>query len=464
MEGSKGKKIKIVDIIRKKDAALPDAVIDSGVKQDFKKQEIADIPKEKTEILEVMVAKERKMEEKEIKTNQKNKKFEERLISGKKRKIWLYVFLAVVLFGGISFAYAAVKILPKANIEIITKKANWSYENSIRVDSKIGGIDIANRLIPAAVFYQQKKNLTVSWPATGKKQVSLKASGKIIIFNAYSSGSQALVAGTRFKSPDGKIFRLVSKTTVPGAKVESGKIVPSSIEAEIAAEKAGESYNIGMVSHFSIPGFEDTDKYEKFYAESKTPISGGFVGEVPYPNDDDVKKAKEAAQKQIKEAIEGFFYAQIIAENFKIIEETKQFDILKEIVNKDADASGNFTVYIEADASAQAFQESSLLDLMSSLAEQTIGEGFEIKNYTLDYKGTNVDLKNKTAVLSVNFSGVFWKPVETEDFTSQIIGKSDSELKAIIFSSEIERADIYFWPFWVDSVPKNSKKISVTIK
>ena len=65
--------------------------------------------------------------------------------------------------------------------------------------------------------------------------MSQKAQGTLTIYNAYSSAPQTLVATTRFVTPDGKIFRLTNEVTVPGAKITNGQIVPSSINAPIAA-------------------------------------------------------------------------------------------------------------------------------------------------------------------------------------------------------------------------------------
>lgn len=60
-------------------------------------------------------------------------------------------------------------------------------------------------------------------PSTGIKQVSKRAGGQIVIYNAFTSQPQSLVSGTRLQTPDGKIYHLDKSIVIPGAKIEGGK-------------------------------------------------------------------------------------------------------------------------------------------------------------------------------------------------------------------------------------------------
>ncbi len=464
MNGPQSNKKKVIDIIKKSEESRESFLHQDQPKERrlFKAEQkerprILEIPEEK-EIIQEPVSilhKESKIvHHKEDRDRPKKKK---------SFKFYFWLILIFVLLGG--FGYLAINILPKAEIKITAKKADWDYSNPVRINSKIADIDVVNRQIPAVIF-SQKKNSTFNWPATGKKYIERKASGKITIYNEYSSDPQKLVANTRFEAPDGKIFHLKASTTVPGATIESGKIVASSIDGEVIADKPGEAYNISPVSRFTIPGFKDKPKkYEKFYGSSQNPMTGGFVGEAAYPTDNDIKKAKENSENQIKDIINSFLYSQIAMESFKVIEETKQFNILKEVINKNTDESGNFSIFIEAESSAQVFKEEQLLKLMSELARQVIGPDFQIKKYELAYDKIGTDQKTKLAVLPVNFKGNFWKPVDADDFKNKILGKTNEDLKTFIFSSSaIEKADISFWPFWVSNIPKDPKRVKIEVE
>ena len=94
-------------------------------------------------------------------------------------------------------------------------------------------------------------------------------------------------------SPDGKIFLLTKNITVPAAKISEGKIIPSSIDTDVVAEKAGADYNIAPVKLFTIPGFKGGPKYNAFYGESKDSMAEGFVGEIAYPTPADITSATQ---------------------------------------------------------------------------------------------------------------------------------------------------------------------------
>jgi len=294
-----------------------------------------------------------------------------------------------------------------------------------------------------------------------------KAAGKITIYNAYSSDPQRLVATTRFAAPDGKIFRLVKEITVPAAKIVEGKIIPSTIEAAVIADQAGPKYNIEPVSHFSIPGFQGSAKYQGFYAESKEPMTGGFIGERAYPTDEDIKKAKEKATQDLRASVESFLLLQIPPE-FKVIEGGKQFNLLKQEVNNKVDEKNNFTVFSEGELLSIAFRESDLKNLIEEMAKVSLEAkeaNLKIKTYKLEYGVGRADFKQGQISFAVNFQGVFEEPFDIESFRQAAINKSETNLKALISSfSNIQKATISFWPFWVKRAPDNIGRIKVEVE
>lgn len=407
---------------------------------------------------------EKKVEEFEKEEEKRFRKDEEIKIKTKKRlslRGYLLVTAALVLLG--LATYSAIEFLPKAKIKIVTIKEEWSYINSIIAAKDATEGNLSQKQIPAEIF-SLKKNFTFSFPATGKKQVERKASGKIIIYNAYSSDLQTLVANTRFLTPDNKIFRLNEKTVVPGAKIIEGKIVPSNIEVVVTSDRPGPEYNIGPVSRFTIPGFQGSEKYQKFYAESKEPMKGGFIGEQAFPTDEDVKKGKEKAEKELKDYIDSFLSLQISPE-FKVIDGSKQFIILKEEVNKEVDEKGNFTIFAEAKSSMIVFRESDLKNLMEQAGRADLGADFKIKEYKLEYGVGRADFKQGRISFAIDFKGVFEQPFNPESFKQEAVKRNEKELKNLISSfPNIEKVVVSFWPFWVKKVPDNPQRVKIEVE
>ncbi|HBT74679.1 TPA: hypothetical protein DEB29_01575 [Candidatus Wolfebacteria bacterium] len=418
---------------------------------------IAYIPKEKP-------TREEKRVLERIEKRERSQKKE--IIKVKKGGIFTWSVVSILLGLG---AYLVVVVLPRAEIVLVPKTVTWpasdSYANVIGASTKIADIDPTAKQIPVAVFSEKKTN-AFHYPATGSgKSIERKATGKITVYNEYNSSSQPLIAGTRFETPDGKIFRLKERIVVPGAKTDGGELVPASIEAEVVADKAGESYNISPVNKFTIPGFAGSEKFEKFYAESKKPMTGGFVGEGKYPTEKDIATAKEDARKQMKEVIESFLATQVVPEGFKVIESSRRFSISKETVNESVDEQGNFSIYIEAEGGVDTLKEEHVLKLMTALARQVNGDGYVIREHTLSYGDITVDEKTGMISLPIDFKGVFWKPINVEEFKKNAFGKDENELKSYIFSSSnIEKADVSLWPIWVKRVPSDPDRVKVELK
>jgi len=400
-------------------------------------------------------------EEKQFKYEKKGRK--EKRFRLKKRPAVTYGLLgALVVLLGIA-VYLAIEFLPKAEIKVITEKTEWSYVDSVAADKNLTKIDISQKQIPAEVF-STKKNFNFSFPATGKKLVEQKAGGKITIYNAYSSDPQILVANTRFSTPDAKIFRLEQKIVVPGAKIVEGKIISSSIEAKVIADQPGPQYNIGPVSHFSIPGFQGTAKYQGFYASSQESMTGGFIGDKAFPTEEDIKKTREKAVKDLKDYIDSFLSLQIPPE-FKTIEGSRQFNILKEEVNKEVDEKGNFTVFLEGESLNIAFRESDLKDLLENIVQEGLGVNFRIKSYKLEYGVGRPDFRQGRISFAINFQGVFEEPFDVESFKQKALNKNEKELKTLVSTlPNIQKITISFWPFWVKRVPDDLKRVKVEVE
>jgi hypothetical protein len=378
------------------------------------------------------------------------------------KKVPVKAIVGVLVLGLVVFG--AITILPRVDLKIVSKKIDWSYNDSA-ITQLSAKADYKTVTIPNQKSVSSRDH-TMSFPATGKKQVSEKASGKITIYNSYSSDAQTLVQDTRFLSPDGKIFKLAKKIIVPGAKISEGKILPSSIDAEVIAEKAGEEYNIGPVKLFQIPGFKGTPKYSAFYGESKVNMTGGFVGEISYPTASDIA----AAKKKMKETLESFLktdlYAQI-SSDFKIIDGSSSFSTLKEDVMDKVDKDGNFSIASKAQMTIISFKESDLIDVLSKKAEAEKGEDYAVKSYDLQYGIARMDVTSGRLSFPVTFKAVLSYKIDIEKIKSEIAGMSDVQLREKIFSLpgiDIENQNIVsFWPFWVKRVPNNLNKINITV-
>jgi hypothetical protein len=225
-------------------------------------------------------------------------------------------------------------VLPKSDITITLKTEALTYDFEFVADELINKIDAVSDKIPS-----EKIDITNEesgdYPATGKKHITEKATGKITIYNECSTGPQTLVANTRFLSKEGKIFRIKKSVTMSGFTKPEDKIIPGSAIAEVVAEEPGESYNISKTS-FTIPKLQEINswKFSCLYARSEKSMSGGLDKEVLYFSDSDHLTAKEKLIKIAKEKNEEEFSDKIsdeyiLLEYLEQSEETKIGDDIK---------------------------------------------------------------------------------------------------------------------------------------
>lgn len=364
----------------------------------------------------------------------------------------------IVLLGII--AAVVLTTFSKATLKITAAKTDWSFDSAVIVDKNIAVPNASALKIPGQIFVS-RRNLELSFPATGKRNVSEKASGQITIYNEFSSSPQALVASTRFQTPEGKIFRLVETVTVPGAKVDDGKIKSSSIETKVIADKAGEAYNIGPVSKFTIPGFEGSPRFNAFYAESKNSMAGGFVGEKAYPTDKDIKTGKETVEKTMRDAVKTILLTQL-PEGFKVLDGASSFKILKESVNPKVDSENKFPIFLEAEMSLVAFKEEHLLQMIKDKIVSEVSSDFNTKSYDLSYGEPRV-LQGGMS-MPVSYKAVLAKKIDLDLLKDRIRGRPATDLQALIFSvASLETAQISLWPSWISHVTDKPDRITIIV-
>jgi hypothetical protein len=296
--------------------------------------------------------------------------------------------------------------------------------------------------------------------STGIKQVLRKASGQVVIYNAYTSQPQSLIAGTRLEAADGKIYRIDKPITIPGAKIEGGKITPSEIEVTLYADKPGEAYNIGLTD-FTIPGFKDRIKREQIYGRSKTEMKGGFVGEVSVVAENDIN----VLESSLKEKIRDYLLKTVgnpKPDEFLLYDDGRQivFDE-RENMPKIGEETNMFKIKESAVLFGFLLKKS---DVNRVLGEKYFDLETAQRIEVVNVSNLDFELKKFTAVnITFGLKGkahFVWKVDETslkDDLTKERKNPESVFQRYPV----IERAKIIFKPGWWCYIPKNSSRIDI---
>jgi len=369
-----------------------------------------------------------------------------------------------VIAGFLVLTFLFIYFLAKAEVNVISKKTIWQEQMPILAASNMNQVDETMFKIPLTA-YEFRRTVTQKFPTTEIKNIENKAKGTIRIYNAYSSEPQVLIATTRFLSKEGKLFRLVNKVTVPGAKIENGKIVPSYVDAEVIADKAGEDYNIGPTT-FTIPAFEGTPRYSKFYAESFSKMTGGYIGTAKIVGQSDFEKAKSqiiniasiSLNEELKSKLKKgdivlddakIFTLDNVSTNPQIGEKADEFEITGKVILK-----------------ALVFNEDDIKQVFIAEAKKNNPqfEDKEIFSYQFNYGAPRVDFDKKLLSFPVEAQLVFREKINPDDFVNNLTGKSIKELESFFKKfSNIEKVDISIWPNFLKFTPLNSSRIKLLI-
>lgn len=367
-------------------------------------------------------------------------------------KIWLLLIIVLI----IGFAVLMGTFFARAEVLITPKQQKVTVSEVVRAGDTTEGV-------PYEIITLTKiEGKSVS--ATESETVEERASGTIVIYNNHNSAPQRLVKNTRFETTEGLIYRIQDSVTVPGQTTKDGKTVPGSIEAIVYADSPGEKYNI-IETDFTIPGFKGDPKYKTFYARSKTPMAGGFIGVR--------KKVSESVRESTVADLKNILITKLTQEikeqvpnNFIMFDEAV-FTEFENAPQTDVTDS-SVTINIKGTARVAIFDK----DLLETFISDKTAPAFN--NEEVEFSGiTNlkvtigdkqsVDIKkHQIFEISIEGDGIIWTVFPEERIKSELAGNSKSILQTVFSQySSIEEARAKFSPFWKRSFPKNIEDISI---
>ena len=353
--------------------------------------------------------------------------------------------IAVILLAiGISSAFnsAALEITPR------TLEAKIADDLTARKSASEG-------LAYQIISIKQTGSETVR--ATGQEQVSRKATGTIVIYNNYNSTPQRLIKNTRFQTPEGLVFRITDSVTVPG---KSGSN-PGSVEAAVVADEPGESYNVGL-KDFTIPGFKGDPRFAAFYARTKTPIAGGFVGTVKVIADADRKKAEANIESKVGQQLIAQLAAQVPPDKVTF---DKAYSL--DFKSLPEEGSGDQAILKkEGTLSIVVFDKKALSGVLAkNHVKGYANEPIEISNLASlafvpkgDFKPATQDSISFNLAGNARFEWLF----DELSLMQALLGQSRASVPGVLQKfPTIERADISLKPFWSRKLPDSMAKINI---
>ncbi len=306
--------------------------------------------------------------------------------------------------------------------------------------------------------------------ASGEEYVETQAKGFIEIVKT-TAGSERLIKNTRFRSPNGLVFRVQESVIVPGAiKDASGTLVPGTIRAEVFADAVGQEYNLEANTRFDVPGFKESnlnELYSAIYAVNREAMAGGYKGQKFLINDAELSTARQQLQLDLRNKL----LARIETEKpagFTTFPNSVAFSF----VALPTVSYGENLVTIREQAVLQMplFKEG---EFANFLAKETIStynrEQVRIvdpKALTFEYVDQSINSSNIANLTALTFK-IIGKPTivwefDAEKLQKDLADKSKTSISGVLTAHPgIRSAKVSSKPFWRRSVPSESADIEV---
>lgn len=374
-----------------------------------------------------------------------------------------YLITLILLLAGAIFAYFW---LPSADITLypVTDEINFSGEFWVKKDTKL---DLENSIVPGTIIEKERK-IEKSFTATGEEERNEKAKGEIIVYNKTNSPYQ-FVPGTRFQSPDGKIFKALDWISIPAGT----SINPSTVKVLVEAEAPGEDYNI-KPTDFKIPALAGSYLYDLIYGKSEKSMSGGFIGKTKVIKEEDIEEAKREIKSLQEKAV-----SELTEEIFKDL--PSSFNFLKEAIvqekgeivfdKKAGEIGETFKAQATVKIKLLTFKEEDVRKIISEIVKGEVKDGIEFQEllFTQVVNYQIVKAQGWTEALYIEFKGsekVAWK-IDEEEIKEKVMGKSEVEFQDFIkkeMEGKVKDSKLILSPFWVSKIPTRPERVKVKVQ
>lgn len=381
--------------------------------------------------------------------------------------IFSSIFLIILLI--VSFIF-----LPYASASIQIKSEDYSTDLAIVADKTVAASDTNKLMIPATTT-EIEKDLSKDFSSTGTKDIGVKATGKINIYNNTDS-AVTLPAGTKIAYGD-KSYTTDSAVTVPkltlatvlsdcknmGNGTYECKIPGLKSDVAVTASSTGEAYNLSPTSPFSVAGFASA----KIYAESKTAFSGGSSKVVKVVSESDLDKAATSIKNELTTAAKKELSDQVEKSNLITTGSEVKVEVSSETSTKKADEEADtFNYSVKEKLYVLGFSEDDLKKLIEGAVADKVGNDKMIldpEDADISYKVTSSDIDSGIIKINASLKGKIGSKLDADSIKTTIKSKSVSKATELIKSNEsVEDVVITTWPKFYKRIPMLKNRIKVS--
>ena len=386
----------------------------------------------------------------------------------KKSRFYKRLTLSLVVVALLLIVVVTFVVLPKATVAVYPKTEPITRDWDVTVSTGVQAPDATNMVLPATPV-SQTFNEQQQFQSQGKKDVGNPASGTVQIYN-FTRSPLNLKASTTLLSIGSKNYLLtqdlsgIRPTTYKNAVIKEVDDSSLTDPVQVVAAQGGESYNVPGGARMEITNQVFGSKPQFLFAKTVSPVTGGTSRFLSVVTDQDITAAQTALESQAVSDER----AQLKNQNLILPDKAFVLDNQGFTADQTVNAeSPTINAGLKVKVTGLAFNMKDLQKLIADRIGQTLDPNKSLKidnsdiiNYTLK----SIDLNAGTATISVHFEGKDVMDVDLSDVTSELVGKSESQVNEILLSRpEIDKVDVTLAPTWQKTFPLFASKIHVQV-
>lgn len=370
------------------------------------------------------------------------------------RKRLVLIIAAVLLL--IGFIVWAIFFAPRATVELSAKTSDETIATSVAL--VVDGDTSAEEGAIRALKVEEQVEQAVEFEATGTEERGENATGTITVTRtAVNNRTITIPVGTGFSNGD-YTFTTTRQIALEPPELGSSGLEQPRRDVPVRAAQIGDEYNLSARTYQStVDGV----------SARGGAMSGGSREVVSIVTQADVQAASERLAEQgsddIKKTLTERFprNAMVIDSSFRSA--SAEVTSTPEVGDEAPDGKAALTssiLYL-----MNGVSNSDLESYIEKAVEMRLSKEDEQRIYDSGVdKATFAEFAPSDAGGTVNVSATaqVGPQVKDEDIKKRVAGKRFGEIQSDLSSIQgIDDVDVKFWPFWVNTVPEDGKKIDV---
>lgn len=365
---------------------------------------------------------------------------------GGRERVMLVAFVGLTLVVGL---IGAIIFLPTAAITLTLRTAPLLVDERLTITAA----DAGEKTVPGTAFFREL-GIEDSVPVESTEKVGTKAGGVVVIVNA-TSQEQPIKDRSRLTASDGQLFYMQKHAIVP----PGGRMT---VPVEAAA--AGDEYNLTDSTRLNFAAL-DASSQRVVYAEvGAGGLTGGSGETISVIKEVDVERARthaaEQAREQAAREVEGD-----LEEGWSILPESWTTEFA-EFTPQQAVGDRSPTLPYRARVTVRVlgYEKRALEETLRTAVEQQLADDFMLFPGPISYEASvhevNWDETRTTLAVRVTHSTI--PALSLQTLREKLAGRSVEQAQQYLEGLPgVERATMETWPFWVRSIPRIEKRISL---